>query len=87
MRSRAIAPTLVDGVERRLGWRVPGAEYDLDPARIERQARTIANSPRLMAFASGLLEWARQSGEDMPSALVELAHEAQDVLTAIEDGN
>ncbi len=47
----------------------------------------IACSPRLMAFAEGLIDWARKSGEDMPNALVELAHEAQDVLTSIEGQN
>ncbi len=66
------------------GWRVPGAEYDLDPEKVERQARMIASAPKLVSFASGLIDWARKSGEDMPNALVELAHEAQDVLTAIE---
>ena len=66
------------------GWRVPGAEYDLDPEKVERQARMIASAPKLVAFASGLIDWARKSGEDMPNALVELAHEAQDVLTAID---
>jgi hypothetical protein len=47
----------------------------------------IAQLPRLVAFADGLIDWARKSGEDMPNALVELAHEAQDVLTAIEGDN
>jgi len=80
-------PVVVTGQAEWGGWRVPGAEYDLDPQRIERQARMIANSPRLMAFATGLIDWARKSGEDMPNELVELAHEAQDVLTAIEGQN
>jgi hypothetical protein len=65
------------------GWRVPGAEYDLDPGKVERQARLIANAPRLAAFANSLIEWARKSGEEMPSQLAELAHEANDVLTAV----
>lgn len=33
------------------GWRVPGAEYDRDPNRIEFQARLIAAAPRLMKLA------------------------------------
>jgi hypothetical protein len=78
-------PVVVTGEAEWGGWRVPGAEYDLDPARIETQARLISASPRLVAFAGGLIEWARKSGEDMPSALVELAHEAQDILAAIND--
>jgi hypothetical protein len=66
------------------GWRVPGAEYDMDPARTEEQARLIASAPRLVAFAGALVEWARQSGEDMPNALAELAHQAQDILADVK---
>lgn len=77
-------PVVVTGQAEWGGWRVPGAEYDLDPERIERQARLIAAAPRLMTFAQMLVDWARKSGEDMPSSLADLAHEAQDVLTQIE---
>ena len=65
------------------GWRVPGAEYDLDPVKIERQARMIANTPRLVQLATALVDWTRKSGEEMPSTLVEMAHDAQDLLTDI----
>src|SRR6266571_2585660 len=41
------------------GWRVPGAEYDLNPAKTEEQARLIASAPQLAAFASSLVNWAR----------------------------
>jgi hypothetical protein len=67
------------------GWRVPGAEYDLDPEKVERQARMIANAPKLVTVASNLVEWARRSGEEMPSELVQLAHDAQDVLTHVNE--
>jgi len=66
------------------GWRVPGAEYDLDPGKIERQARLIAAAPRLAAFAKGLVDWARKSGEEMPTALADFAHDIQDLLTHID---
>ena len=66
------------------GWRVPGAEYDLDPSKVEEQARLIASAPQLASFASGLVEWARKSGEEMPNALVELAHNAQDILAQVK---
>ena len=66
------------------GWRVPGAEYDLDPVKIERQARMIASAPMLVHVATGLVEWARKSGEDMPTALVDLSNEAQDVLKIVD---
>lgn len=79
-------PVVITGQADWGGWRVPGAEYDLDPQRIERQARLIANAPFLEGFAQELVEWARKSGEDMPNALVQLAHNAQDVLSRVEQG-
>ena len=56
----------------------------LDPAKVEEQARLIASAPQLAGFASALVEWARKSGEDMPNALAELAHQAQDLLTEVK---
>jgi len=76
-------PVVLTGKEEWGGWRVPGAEYDLDPARIEEQARLIANAPHLADFAAALVDWARKSGEDMPSDLVQLAHRAQDLLSEV----
>ena len=54
------------------------------PAPCRPRARLIASAPQLAAFAGGLVEWARKSGEDMPSALVELAHSAQDILAHVK---
>jgi hypothetical protein len=78
-------PIVVTGEAEWGGWRVPGAEYDLDPEKVERQARMIASAPKLVNVASNLVDWARRSGEDMPSELVQLAHDAQDVLTHVND--
>lgn len=77
-------PVVITGTQDWGGWRVPGAEYDLDPPRIEKQAKLIANSPALAAVAKHLVDWARRSGEDMPAALADIAHDAQDVLANIE---
>ncbi|HEY5347201.1 MAG TPA: hypothetical protein VIJ72_03340 [Rhizomicrobium sp.] len=77
-------PVVVTGEAEWGGWRVPGAEYDLDPLKMEEQARLIANAPQLAVFAQGLIDWARKSGEDMPNALAELAHSAQDVLSQVK---
>ena len=73
-------PVVITGDAEWGGWRVPGAEYDLAPEKIERQARLIASAPRLVDFAANLVDWARKSGEDMPTELVTLAHDAQDIL-------
>ncbi len=77
-------PIVVTGQSEWGGWRVPGAEYDLDPDKIEKQARLIATAPRLATLANELVEWARRSGEEMPSDLVQLAHDAQDLLTGVD---
>jgi hypothetical protein len=77
-------PVVITGEADWGGWRVPGAEYDLDPGRIEEQARLIASAPLLASFAVSLVDWARKSGEDMPNELAELAHRAQDLLTEVK---
>ena len=76
-------PVVITGETEWGGWRVPGAEYDLNPQLVEMQARLISSAPQLAAFANGLVEWARKSGEDMPNTLVELAHNAQDILAHV----
>ncbi len=76
-------PVVVTGEQDWGGWRVPGAEYDLNPGRIERQARLIASAPALEIIARALVEWTRRSGEEMPAELADLAHNAQDVLAMI----
>ena len=80
-------PIVLTGKAEWGGWRVPGAEYDLDPMRIERQARLIASAPLLESFASELIDWARKSGEEMPSSLADLAHQAQDILARVNEGD
>jgi hypothetical protein len=77
-------PVVVTGEAEWGGWRVPGAEYDLDPPKMEEQARLIASAPLLAGFASNLVNWARKSGEDMPNELAELAHSAQDLLAHVK---
>jgi hypothetical protein len=79
-------PVVVTGETDWGGWRVPGAEYDLDPPKIERQARLISQAPRLAAFARMLVEWARKSGEELPADVTAIAHEAQDIVTRIDSG-
>ena len=36
-----------------------------------------------MDLANGLVEWARTSGEEMPSELADMAHAAQDIVSHI----
>ena len=65
------------------GWRVPGAEYDRDPWRIERQARLIAAAPKLMQVAQALADLVAENPEDAPPPVLALARQARDVLQGV----
>lgn len=67
------------------GWRVPGAEYDRDPLRIEFQARVIANGLALLHVASSLAAFASQNADDLPAELVEIAEEAYRIRRRVYD--
>lgn len=67
------------------GWRVPGAEYDRDPDRIEFQARLIAASPRLMGLAQALVDMVGEAPDDAPAEALALARQAREVLRGITD--
>ncbi len=65
------------------GWRVPMAEYDRDPNRIEHQSRIISNALRLMRVSRELIEFAQDYPHETPGQLVDLAQQAEMVLAAI----
>lgn len=67
------------------GWRTPGAEYDRDPVRIERQARLIAQAPRLHAIARELMKLAAESPHDLPPAVADLAAHAAAIERYLQD--
>ena len=69
------------------GWRVPGAEYDLDPFRIELQARIIARAPILMALLKRLVEFADHEPENLSHGILELAQLSQRVLDELTNSN
>ncbi len=66
------------------GWRVPGAEYDLNPINIEAQARLIAGSPKLFGIAVKLLELVRDHADGLPDEMLVLARDAARVVKSIE---
>jgi len=67
------------------GWRVPGAEYDRDPERMEYQARLIASTPKLLKLARELTALVTEDPDDAPEAVVALARQAQAVLRRISE--
>jgi hypothetical protein len=67
------------------GWRVPGAEYDRDPRKIETQARLIAEAPRLLRLARGLVDFIADAPDDAPAELQQIAREALEIMRTIVD--
>jgi len=78
-------PVVVTDTQDWGGWRVPGAEYDRDPQRIEYQARLIAAAPRLMAVAQALVDAVAENPEDAPPECLSLARQARDALRTVTD--
>lgn len=78
-------PVIVTDVTDWGGWRVPGAEYDRDPQRIEFQARLIGAAPALMALAEQLVASVDEAPDDAPPETRRLAGEARSLLKTITD--
>jgi hypothetical protein len=66
------------------GWRVPGAEYDLDPHRIEQQAQLLVRAPVLFALLSKFVEQAKTDPENFSSTLLDLAQLSGRVIEQID---
>ena len=67
------------------GWRVPGAEYDRDPRRIEFQARLIAEAPRLLKLARDLHAFISEAPADAPVELQALAQACGQIVRRVEE--
>ena len=67
------------------GWRVPGAEYDRDPYRIEFQARLVAAAPKLLKIARDLAAFVGEDTDDAPSELIDLGRAANAILRSIAE--
>ena len=67
------------------GWRVPGAEYDRDPYKIEMQARLIACAPKLMGLARELSTLVAESPEDATPEMLRLARLSAKVVRYVAD--
>lgn len=67
------------------GWRTPGAEYDRDPLRFERQARLIAAAPNLLKLAADLQAFVGDDPENAPVELVKLAKKAGALVQKVSE--
>jgi hypothetical protein len=78
-------PVVVTGEADWGGWRVPGSEYALSPARIEHQARVLASAPRLVEIVKQLAGWAKDAPSGVPESLSELVGRSEQTMSYIED--
>jgi hypothetical protein len=65
------------------GWRVPKAEYDRDPERIEFQAVVMANGLSLLKVARAVVSMAEDLGPEAPAGFGVMAAEANEALKRI----
>lgn len=77
-------PQVVTGDADWGGWRVPGAEYDLYPEKVEHQARMIASAPKMAALMRALIDQAKLEPENVPDELATMIHEASAILRYID---
>ncbi len=78
-------PVVVTDSEDWGGWRVPGAEYDRRPNRIEHQARVVASAPQLLNLAQALTALATEATDDLSPEVLRLARSAKSILQYISD--
>jgi len=67
------------------GWRVPGAEYDRDPKRIEAQARLIVSATKLLKIARELEAFVGEAPDDAPAELQDIARRCAAVIRYVGD--
>ncbi len=67
------------------GWRVPGAEYDRNPARIEYQARLISNAPLMLKSLRAMIDIVGDNRGDVPADLLDEARRASRILRHVYD--
>ncbi len=67
------------------GWRVPGAEYDRDPYKIEYQARLLACAPKLVRLARELSALASEAPDECPSEVLRLSRHARTILGFVKE--
>lgn len=65
------------------GWRVPGAEYDRDPGKIEHQARMIRYCPQMLRQVRAFVKFASEQPQDLPAELVAQAKTCAAILRDI----
>ncbi len=76
-------PVIVTDEQDWGGWRVPAAEYDRDPERIEFQSRVMANGLRSLKVVRELSRLGAEYQDHMPAEMQRLVEIAEEVLREI----
>jgi hypothetical protein len=64
---------------------VPSAEYDLDPMKVESQARIIAHSITMVDLLRKITDYAEESPGNLPNQLMDLVGRAREVVRQLEN--
>ena len=67
------------------GWRVPGAEYDRDPAKIEHQSRLIARAPKMLLVLKDLAAFVGEHTEEAPGEILRLGRAADAIIRSLAE--
>ena len=67
------------------GWRVPGAEYDHDPRKIEAQANVIVHAPHCVMLLKEILAYAEEQPENMSNHLMDILQRSRRLIEAIQN--
>ena len=67
------------------GWRVPGAEYDRDPAKIEYQSRLIARAPKMLLVMKDLAAFVGEHTEESPQEILRLGRAADAIIRSLAE--
>ena len=74
-------PVIVTDEQDWGGWRVPSAEYDRDPERIEFQAHIIASSLMMLRLTRDLSSFGAEfGGGELPDRLKDMIAQADEIL-------
>jgi hypothetical protein len=76
-------PVIVTDERNWGGWRVPAAEYDRAPERIEFQARVIVNALKMLRMTRDLANFCAEFDTAMPEALRDLSSTADEILASV----
>ena len=77
-------PVIVTHEKNWGGWRVPGAEYDQDPYKIEAQAKVMASALKFMHLVRKMVDFADAQPADLPGEILQIARDGRELIDAVE---